>query len=401
MRLKVVYCILLLLICPLYTVATAQYFLIGSPRQAVIDVLGKPRAVQPLMNIPNSEVLLFAEGSVELDNNLVVNWQHLNVDRIGITGTLHAFTRGASPADVIAVIGLPTSAKRISPVDNTGKGEKELWSYANASVLFKDGMLIGWTDFSRSLPVLSNYSAGASAPKLGANIAEIDASQGSPSVLIPSQHDRSSLWIYPNNAYFLQGEIICDRATPRLQSYIASHSNTSSALEKVTKWLVQQPYLDYHKPVPSDKELYATFVKQNGAALRAKYPATIPSTASSNGMTSASTARNPLGPRLSAAAQQRAQKNLQQAQKNQAEASYQQALQEAFTKYLSINYIAIPKLSKTTTTAEMKSKLEKLGLTVEVLAQKLASPAGTLYATFPAPGSHVRPKSTVTLYVTQ
>jgi hypothetical protein len=78
----------------------------------------------------------------------------------------------------------------------------------------------------------------------------------------------------------------------------------------------------------------------------------------------------------------------------------QKVLQDAFQEYLKANFVQIPKLVKTTTTTGMKAKLEKAGLLVTLQPQKLGTPSGTLYSSFPLPGWHVRPKSTVILYVT-
>jgi hypothetical protein len=374
------------------TAKPRPYFLIGSSKQAVVNLLGKPISYQPLLNWPNSGVLFYDNGSVEVDQNAVVNWEHLNFGRTGITGEHNAFSRLASPNEVVSVVGLPPSAKRLTPADSAGNGETEIWNYPNASLLFKDKALIGWRNFSHALPIRL-LATNAHAPQLGGSSADISAAKGAPEALIPSAAGTSTLWIYPDNAFFLQGDVIYDRATPRLQAYLSTHDKTPEAQDRVAQWLVLQPYLDYHTPVPSDKQLLAAFVKQNGATLRAQANGN----ATLTPVTSATTTTGPNTARGTAAAQKRARNNLQQAQNT----AYQKLLQASFQQYLKANFVQIPKILKTTTVKAMTAKLEKLGLKVEVLPQKLGAPAGALYAAFPMPGYHVRPKTTVTLYVTQ
>jgi hypothetical protein len=248
------------------------------------------------------------------------------------------------------------------------------------------------------------HSVGARPPQLGGYASELASFLGAPAALIPVAHG-ASLWVYKNNAFLVQDEVVHERATPRLQGYLAAQSKTPASLKHVTSWLRQQPYLDYHAPILTDDELFAAFVKGHDTELRAKFPDSQPAKTIDDDhakqLAAIANNQNPTYLQLSPAARTQYVNHLEQDHTQRLADAYQQALQDAFQLDLKTNYVLIPTIEKTTTLAELKSTLQKAGLIVEVLPQQLATPAGTLYAIFPPPNTHAPLKSTVTLYETK
>ena len=349
-------------------------------------------------------MMYYGNGSIEIDRGIVDHWEHLDVGRQGITGAHTTFSRLASVDDVIAVIGLPHSAKRLTKPSTAGHGETELWSYQNGSLKFKDGRLVGWTNFSGSLPIHLPHAANVLPPRLGGSSGDISATLGAPVALIPADKSDDSLWIYPNSAFFLKGDEIIDRATPRLQAYLSAHSATPDALTRAAEWIEPLPYLDYHTPVPSDQDLETSFEKQYGAQVHAQFLASPQARALTSNSTAALTTNQSAYAGMSKAAIKRYQRNLKhllKANSNNLNNAYKQVLKQAFAQYLHANFIQMPHHLKTTTLAALETQLEHAGLIVQVQPQKLGTPAGMVYSSFPLPGWHVRSKSTVVLYVTQ
>ena len=398
-------------ICILFTAmlradtTTKPYFIIGSSTQTVENVLGKPKSFQLIQNLPKSAVLKYEHGSVEVDHDVVVKWDHLDMGRIGITAALQRFSRRSSPDDVVASIGMPPTAKRLTSADPSGKGETELWSYPKASLLFKDGELIGWSDFPCSLPLMMRHSAGAHPPQLGGTAADLGSFMRVPAALLPSQHDVSSLWLYKNNAFIVQDEVIHEKATPRLQQYLIANGTSADGLQQLAKWLMRQPYLDYREPVKTDEDLHAAFVKAHDSTLRVQFKESQQSKTINDDytkeLTDITSGKNPTYNLLMQADRTKYLSDLEESNHKSLEEAYQQMLLEAYQKDLATNFVLIPDIVTTTTVANMKSTLEKAGLIVEVLQQKIDVPAGKLYAMFPQSGSYVPLKSSVTLYVTK
>jgi outer membrane protein assembly factor BamE (lipoprotein component of BamABCDE complex) len=165
---------------------TKRYISLGSTKENVKEVLGKPSTIYGSLN-----EWVYDYSSISFDNNdLVIGWDNSNKNLnvyLGKAKDNSLFSMGSSKETVITAMGTPT----------TIYASLNSWIYDYSSIDFDiNDHVIGWDNSSNNLNVSLGSEKSGSYFSIGSTKEEVIAAMGTPTTIYAALNS----WVYGNSS---------------------------------------------------------------------------------------------------------------------------------------------------------------------------------------------------------
>ena len=189
-------------------------FKLGMARADVLKGLGKPTLANP-PEIDGREVWYYRNASVTFLNGQLISWRNFD-ENIPETEPNTPIHLGSSKDEVIAALGFPPTARLLTAlvIGRKAMGEEE-WTYSVGTLIFLDGLVMGWRDIRTPVVSLGDVVEKTKAPEIGSPASDLIAAYGSPNTLYCYVASGDQVWAYPKEIFVLTEGRITWRGTPK------------------------------------------------------------------------------------------------------------------------------------------------------------------------------------------
>lgn len=208
---------LLLSIAQAATKEQPQFYL-GVSREVVLATLGKPDAKTP-PDFGGKELWTYGRAVVTLIAGKVASWKYFNEVTPQPTADARPLGLGSTQEEVAAQLGFPPAALRYTGMVIGQKpiGEEE-WTYSTGTLVFKDGLVVGWRNVTTPLVSLGAHGATLRKVDIGAPARELVAGMGTPPTLTCYVKSGDQLWNYIQVLYLLRGGKVIWAGAPQAKT---------------------------------------------------------------------------------------------------------------------------------------------------------------------------------------
>jgi len=191
----------------------AQFYL-GVTREVTLKALGNPTFKYP-PDVDGKELWYYNKAIVTFVRGQVVSWQNFN-EAAPNMNVGRPIGLGVSQEDVAAVLGFPPGARRYTAlvIGQRPIGEEE-WSYSGGTLIFQDGLVVGWRGVTSPFISIGVQLPGAKAPELGCTARELLAALGTPPTLTCYVKSGDQLWVYAGEQFLVRGGRMVWRGLPQ------------------------------------------------------------------------------------------------------------------------------------------------------------------------------------------
>ena len=198
----------LVLLSGLAQAAEPVQFYLGVTPEVTLKALGKPTFAYP----PDAEgkvLWYYNKAVITFLNGKVVSWRYFNeqppaLEQVRLVGL------GSTQQEVATQLGFPPNALRYTGlvIGKKPVGEEE-WTYAGGTLVFQDGLVVGWRNVTNPVISLGRKVPGAKPVIVGSPARALLASMGTPPALTCYVKSGDQIWAYPGEQFLLrEGKVV-------------------------------------------------------------------------------------------------------------------------------------------------------------------------------------------------
>lgn len=252
MRVAMLALVLALLGAGAWAQEKAPRFELGMTVQAVLQLLGKPSDYYP-PDQDGKALLHYNRATVTVVKGIVTGWRNFDENTpVWAEGepTIHL---GSTGDEVMQTLGFPPNALRYTGMVLGRKpvGDEE-WTYSVGTLIFKDGVVVGWRNVNHPAIALGPRVDGVREPDLGGTAREVIAALGTPPTLTCYAASGDQLWAYPHEQVLMRDGRVVWKGVPqprtkaemppiRTEAPAATGDNGTAAAPEEDKGFINDP----------------------------------------------------------------------------------------------------------------------------------------------------------------